>query len=154
MPRNDATVDIPLEQVVTHGSTTGLRQDASAPHEEGTFNEKTNEKTGLFHRGVRGRRKMKKLNSKGEAVKTDPDGDEVKVTKMGQIYSAILNFSIITRYFIYVLPLALLLAAPIIVGFLLRNPAFIDDVKMHYFFLWVEIGKARGDFCQSLRRRS
>ncbi|KAL8744805.1 MAG: hypothetical protein Q9184_007952 [Pyrenodesmia sp. 2 TL-2023] len=58
---------------------------------------------------------------------------------MGKIYDKVLNFSIVTRYFLYVLPLALLIAIPIIVGATAKQKAAIGGVRIVWFFTWVEI---------------
>jgi small-conductance mechanosensitive channel len=67
------------------------------------------------------------------------------VTTMGKIYDKIFGFSIITRYFLYVLPLGLLIAAPIIVGVAIQNsradrrPPILAGVSLIWFFTWVEV---------------
>jgi hypothetical protein len=103
--------------------------------QEPTF--KDDEKKGLFNRGVGGRRE-KKTNSR---KRSGTDGEEVSVNGLGRFYNKIVNFSIITRYFVYVLPVALLLAAPIVV-FAILNPHAIfanTGVRVTLFWLWIEI---------------
>ena len=126
--------DIPLQTVVSHTPSNG-----------GTLHrEKTNksEKAGLFH----GRRRMQKLDSKGNPY--DPgadlgDGEEkTALNRMGKFYMKVLNFSIITRYMIYVAPLALILAIPIILAstFVIKgNIGGKDGAKPRLFFIWIEI---------------
>src|SRR5437763_4343889 len=58
---------------------------------------------------------------------------------MGRLYKAVLNFSVITRYFLYVLPLALVIAAPIVIGATFAKRATIGGVRIVWFFTWVEI---------------
>lgn len=58
---------------------------------------------------------------------------------MGRVYTAILNFSVFTRYFLYVLPLAAILAIPIIVGCTAATEAKIGGVHMVWLFVWIEI---------------
>lgn len=140
MANNDSTVNIPLTNVVSHTPSTAAANGNSY-----------NEKSGLFHRGVRGRRKAKSEDLRGQAIRrVGDDGEEDVVTSMGRIYDKILNFSIITRYFLYVLPLALLIAIPIIVDSVLfaEKPAdgqqvpgrTIGGVRIKWFFTWIEIG--------------
>lgn len=74
------------------------------------------------------------------AVLAEEDADGT-LTRMGRIYAKIVNFSVITRYFIYVLPLALLLAIPIIVGATAARKAEIGGVRIVWLFTWIEIGK-------------
>jgi small-conductance mechanosensitive channel len=134
MASNDATIDIPLEQVPSNGqglrnqnSTTALRQDSTPT---------TSEKKSFF----RGRRK------KPEAIyqktgKYGYDGEEDTVNTMGKIYKKIANFSVVTRYFLYVLPLGALIAVPIIVGAAVESQedTEIGDVRMVWLFTWIEI---------------
>ena len=69
------------------------------------------------------------------------DGEEDTLNRMGRIYNKILNFSIITRYFVYVSPLALCIAVPIIVGATAAPNAKIGGVPIVWFFTWVEVGE-------------
>ena len=97
----------------------------------------TDEKKGLFNRGFGGRRK-KNINSRN---RSGIDGEEVFVNGLGRVYNKIVNFSIITRYFVYILPVALLLAAPIVV-FAVQNPHAIfanTGIRVTLFWLWIEI---------------
>lgn len=132
----DAT-NIPLQTVVSH----------TPSHTATLKNEKTNssEKKGLF----RGRRRMQKLDSKGGAYAApglpQDDDDKTALNKMGKLYMKILNFSIITRYMIYVAPLALILAIPIILsetGVILKGKHIggaDNGADSHLFFIWIEI---------------
>lgn len=98
---------------------------------------KDDEKKGLYNRGFGGRRE-KNTNSRN---RSGIDGEEVFVNGLGRFYNKIVNFSIITRYFVYVLPVALLLAAPIVV-FAIQNPHAIfanTGVRVTLFWLWIEI---------------
>lgn len=96
------------------------------------------EKGGLFHRGVHGRRRIQKLDSKASGADTGDDGENT-LNRMGKIYNKILNFSIVTRYFIYVLPLALAIAVPIVVGATVAMGARIGGVRILWLFIWIEI---------------
>lgn len=69
------------------------------------------------------------------------DGEEDTLNRMGRIYNKILNFSIVTRYFVYVSPLALCIAVPIIVGATAAPHAKIGGVPIVWFFTWIEIGE-------------
>lgn len=68
------------------------------------------------------------------------DGEEDTLNRMGRIYNKILNFSIVTRYFVYVTPLALCIAVPIIVGALVSSTPKIGGVPIVWFFTWIEVG--------------
>ncbi|TKA58227.1 hypothetical protein B0A49_10996, partial [Cryomyces minteri] len=140
MPPNDATIDIPLEPVTTYdspgvgrSSTSPLRPDErqqvqfAATHDD--------QKKGFF-----GGRRIKKLNSKGEPIgRVGYDGEEDTINKMGLIYKKILNFSIVARYFVYVSPLALCIAVPIIIGATSAQNAKIGGVRIVWLFSWIEI---------------
>ncbi|KAI1909434.1 hypothetical protein LOZ53_003811 [Ophidiomyces ophidiicola] len=125
---HDATIDIPLTSVT---SNTGARNDASGkyiPSSEST--PEHHEKKHLFH----GRRVVNAQS--GEKNQAPEDGT---ITRMGRIYSKILNFSVVTRYFIYVLPLALLIAIPIIIGATVATETRIGGVAIVWFFTWIEV---------------
>ncbi|EEH03930.1 serine/threonine-protein kinase [Histoplasma capsulatum G186AR] len=96
-------------------------------------NEDENEKEGMFRHRPGGRRM---LLSDGKQMDASEDGT---LTRMGELYNKILNYSVITRYFIYVLPLALLIAIPIIVGATIAQNAAIGGVRIVWFFTWVEV---------------
>lgn len=145
---NHTTIDIPLTNVTTHGHSGARNPDTSYPEAGyGQLNEQSlspsqdhNEKGGLFHRSAAGRRKVNKDNVKGKGTgRTGADGEEEILTQMGKIYSKILNFSIITRYFLYVLPLATLIAIPIVIGATAAPHAKLGGVRIVWIFTWVEI---------------
>ena len=132
----DVTIDIPLTTVT---SRTGARKPAMSPSGyEGNAElpqESPNEKSGLFHRrGPGGRRR--KIETRGREA-TDPE--DGTMTAMGKIYTKVLNFSIITRYFLYVLPVAIALAVPIVVGATAAPTAAIGGVRLVWFFTWIEV---------------
>ncbi len=97
------------------------------------------EKKGFFNRGPAGRRKVKKINSKPKRIGTD--GEEISVNGLGRVYNKIVNFSVVTRYLVYVLPVALLLAAPIIIYGILDYKTLLGStgVRVTIFFAWIEI---------------
>lgn len=105
---NDATIDIPLETVPSSGFPPGARSDnpAFAP-----LKEEHEQKHHLFSGRRRGPAAFQKPGGAAGY-----DGEEDTITAMGRIYKKILNFSIVTRYLLYVLPVGIILAVPIIVG--------------------------------------
>ena len=131
---NDATIDIPLNPVTTNGSKKNLVTTQSA--EKNKYNEKSNTKKHRFS----GRRHLKDRDAK-KTGHVGYDGEEDTITTMGRIYKKIADFSIVTRYFLYVLPLGLAIAVPIIVGATAAQKAKIGDVRIVWFFTWVEIGE-------------
>lgn len=139
MHHGDATIDIPLEHVPTNNTTGGLRNQNSTTLLRPTQNcpSPSNEKRPK----LRGRRsKNPKTNEKGG--QKGADGDEVLLTSMGKIYQRIWGFSIITRYFLIVLPLALMIAVPIIIGVIYDKNGHhlrLAGVALWLFFVWIEI---------------
>jgi hypothetical protein len=132
---NDVTISIPMEKVSSR-ATTGARKATFSPsvtQPPGEFPDTMNEKHGFFSHG-RGRRK--KIDAAGNDNKDKADGS---LTLAGRIYSKIYNFSIITRYMLYVIPVAILIAVPLVLGATLFPNARIGGVKMLWFFVWVEV---------------
>jgi len=122
----EASTDIPLRHVPTNATATGYSK-------QGPFQDGTGRPTSRGHR-------LRKIDSKGKTTgHVGYDGEEDTLNRMGQIYQRIKDFSIITRYFVYVLPLALCIAIPIIVGATAAQTAEIGGVRIVWFFTWVEI---------------
>ncbi|KAI9828018.1 MAG: hypothetical protein M1832_003545 [Thelocarpon impressellum] len=137
MARNDVTVDIPLGTVGSPGKpgfeTAGYSQQSGY-----TQQKEPSEKAGIFHRN-NGRRKVAKADAGGLVKRKNAEGEEEILTRMGKIYEKIYNFSRVTRYFLYVLPLALLIAVPIVVGATATKDATMGGVRIVWVFTWVEI---------------
>jgi hypothetical protein len=124
--------DIPLQTVVSH--TPSHNSPTSSNNEK-------SEKTGMFHRG---RRRLAKVDSRTGAP-LPPRGDQEEKTalnRMGRVYTKILNYSIVTRYMIYVAPIALLLAIPIILSQTGTITGAIGNTKQKNFWIWIEISKS------------
>ncbi|GIJ88628.1 hypothetical protein Asppvi_007553 [Aspergillus pseudoviridinutans] len=139
---HDVTIDIPLTNVPSRSPTGARRGSAHTatsaayhpPIEDVQTN--TSEKAGLVAGTGPGRRKRTVDDSTGRSLEEPEDGT---LTRMGRIYQAILNFSIVTRYLIYVTPIALLIAIPIIVGATAAQDARIGGVTLPWFFAWIEV---------------
>lgn len=136
---NDITIDIPLTKVTTSGSPTGARKaDGLSPartEHDSDLPEQMNEKHAHhFHRGPGGRRRRY-----GDQSRESKDKDDGTLNSVGRFYKKVYNASVITRYFIYVAPLALAIAVPIIVGATVAPKARIGGVKIVWFFTWVEV---------------
>ena len=131
--------DIPLEKVVTSGSATGARKPTSSLNHTTAVGSRN----GSFqaHRGPRPRVGRRKTTGDTMDGIKPPKNDDGTLTRMGKIYQAILNFSVITRYFIYVLPLAAILSVPIVLGYTIAKDATIAGITMAWFFIWLEVGK-------------
>ncbi|KAF2645117.1 hypothetical protein P280DRAFT_419782 [Massarina eburnea CBS 473.64] len=137
---SNMSADIPLQTVVSHTPSNAptVREDP--------------EKSGFFHRG---KRRIQPVDSKGQQYggtgATHPDEeDSAALNRMGRIYLTVLNFSIITRYMIYVAPLALILAVPIILaatGIITEEigadttdgKSVNNGAEPRLFFIWIEI---------------
>ena len=131
---NDATIDIPLTAVTTQ--TPRRQNDGVTPAGSVFSATPPNEKTMMFSRNAGGlRRKIDTNNSNGRVLHKDGD----TLTKMGAVYRKILNFSIVTRYFLYVLPLAIMIAVPIVIGATAAKGAQMGSVRIVWIFTWVEV---------------
>lgn len=135
---NDATIDIPLVKVNSRGQE-GLRRPPTNSSSTSTYIPPTadisNEKQGRFlHNGPGGRRR--KIERRGLETKNKNDG---ALTMAGKIYDKIFHFSVITRYLVYVAPLALCIAVPIVIGATTAKEAKIGGVRILWFFTWVEV---------------
>ncbi|KIV84396.1 hypothetical protein PV11_00179 [Exophiala sideris] len=136
---NDITIDIPLTKVTTGNSPTGARKVGYSPATaDGNTDlpEEMDEKQERrhFHSGPGGRRRRYK--EQGIKNKARDDGS---LNAAGKLYRKIYNFSVITRYFIYVAPLALAIALPIVIGATVAENASIGGVKIVWFFSWIEV---------------
>lgn len=128
---NDATIDIPLSKVETK---TGARRASWENHSSSAAEQQINEKSSFYQRNVAGRRKApKKTGHKGE------DGEEDTLNRMGMIYNKVLEFSIITRYLLYVLPVAALISIPIVIGATAAQNATMGGVRILWVFTWLLI---------------
>ncbi|KAN0086333.1 Mechanosensitive ion channel domain containing protein [Elaphomyces granulatus] len=129
---NDATIDIPLAAVASQNLSDAQK---SNPYQSlaNTSNPNINEKED-YHPHASGHRRRRTVTA-GSLE----ESEEGTLTRMGKIYKAILDFSVITRYLIYVSPIALIIAVPIIIGATVSPNARIGGVKIAWFFTWVEV---------------
>ncbi|KAF3910477.1 hypothetical protein ABW20_dc0109280 [Dactylellina cionopaga] len=86
---------------------------------------------------------FEKKGGKRRLLKNGPgdfnDGEETTLNKVGLLYEKILNFSFLIRWLIYIAPLALFLAIPIIVGATAAPGAELGGVRIVWIFAWTEI---------------
>jgi hypothetical protein len=122
--------DIPLQTVVSH---------TPSP----TSEEKQSEKSGMFNgMSTRGRRQKAAIDERTGAPLPPREvagQEKTALNKMGRLYTKILNFSIVTRYMIYVAPVALLLAIPIILSQTKTITGNIGGTDQRRFWIWIEI---------------
>ncbi|KEF59024.1 uncharacterized protein A1O9_03867 [Exophiala aquamarina CBS 119918] len=140
---NDITIDIPMTKVTTNGSATGARRaDIISParsQPSTDFPDQLDEKHPHrhFHRGPEGPGGRRRRAEDTE--KRTKNKEEGTLNAVGRFYKKVYNFSVITRYFTYVAPVALCIAIPIIVGATAAPRARIGDVRLVWFFAWVEV---------------
>ena len=136
----DSTVNIPMDRVPSPAAS------YQPPSE-------TNEKQGLFHRsGGNGFRRSIKpgmpaqgAQAKAGTTHQDDQDEEDVLTKMGAFYQRFTNFSVVTRYMVYVLPVGLILAAPIIITASVPKTSSLYGSKIggskgvptKWFFAWL-----------------
>ncbi|KAJ5711482.1 hypothetical protein N7488_005638 [Penicillium malachiteum] len=131
---NDVAIEIPLSDNPSHGGSgkwgSGSTQGSMEPMDA--------EKGGGFAPARhRGRRVDSDIHeARGKAAEAPDDGS---INSVGRIYQAIYNFSIVTRYMIYVIPIGALIAIPIIVGATVSPDAKIGGVHIYWFFTWIEV---------------
>lgn len=75
------------------------------------------------------------------------DGEKSTLNSMGELYAQVLKFSIVTRYTIYVAPLALILAVPVLLaatGIIYKDARIGGEngADPRLFFIWIEISMA------------
>ncbi|RMZ79307.1 hypothetical protein DV737_g3433, partial [Chaetothyriales sp. CBS 132003] len=146
---HDVTIDIPLAPVT---SRTGVRKtnttttmgnstttspvtaDQDSDHSHDHFDDKRQASRSLTNSRLAGRRR--RLDDQARQNRDDADGT---LTSAGRIYQRIYHFSVLTRYFLFVAPLALLIAVPMVIGATAAPNARIGGVKLLWFFTWLEV---------------
>lgn len=66
------------------------------------------------------------------------DHKKEKLTKAGMLYRRVKDFSFVTRWLVFIVPVAILIAIPIIVG-AFRTELEIAGVRIVWFFVWIEV---------------
>ncbi|RCI16545.1 hypothetical protein L249_2252 [Ophiocordyceps polyrhachis-furcata BCC 54312] len=143
-----ADAAIPLSTVRSHASTTGARKPnplAMTSSYDPAADEKAH-----FRPRHKGRRRK---TSDGLGRTGTGSTEDVSVNALGKIYNRIVGFSVVTRYLVYVVPVGLLLAAPLIILALTGNKNAvplgskrpeqggreIPGPPLFALFLWIEI---------------
>lgn len=106
---------IPLTAVRSNASSTGARkanQGNSNSYDSGSPDgyEKGDSELKHRHAGRRRRFEDERLGRKGTG-----GSDEVSVNALGRLYAKIIGFSVITRYMVYIMPVGIILAVPVII---------------------------------------
>ncbi|KKA26671.1 hypothetical protein TD95_001651 [Thielaviopsis punctulata] len=94
-------------------------------------------------RSIKGGRRKQASN-----LKRSDTGGDVELNAMGRLYSKVIGFSPIMRYFVYIVPVALMLAVPIVVLIIMdhRSDIFVGTGKnkahgppLFKLFVWIMI---------------
>lgn len=154
----DPDGDIPLVPIRTT-STVGARkanQGGVGVNRIDSGSDSVDEKRGIFHRPSNlpaGRRRVKK-NDPPTSVSRRSTDSEIALNFMGKLYTRIINTSLVTRYLIYVIPVAFLLGIPLVVLPLTDNtktiplghitnktttpPTVTEGPPLFHLFIWFE----------------
>ena len=134
--------DIPLTPVRSNASSSGARRGDQTL--QGMDLPGADEKGGLFPRGgLAGRRRVdKELQRAGSNM-----SEEASLNAMGRFYNKIVSFSVVTRYLVYVVPVALLLGIPLVIlpftGDRDKDRVSLggksDRNSLFWLFVWIEI---------------
>ncbi|KAM7187225.1 Mechanosensitive ion channel domain containing protein [Naviculisporaceae sp. PSN 640] len=130
--------EIPLRQIRSNASSSGARK---ADQTLATMDlDGSEEKNELFRGGPAGRRRVQRdLRRAGSSL-----SDEASLNAMGRLYNKIVNFSVVTRYLVYVVPVAILLGIPILILGVTDNRSSVelgkgDRQNLFWLFIWIEI---------------
>jgi hypothetical protein len=135
---NDVTIDIPLTETTSRGQNGARKWGSHAGSTVPINGDESDEKDGM--KGPGRRRRHHHDDDINEATgKPSESPEDGTINRMGRIYQAIYNFSIVTRYMIYVVPIGVLFAIPIIVGATVAPNAKIGGVHIYWFFTWIEV---------------
>ncbi|PQE09997.1 Mechanosensitive ion channel protein [Rutstroemia sp. NJR-2017a BVV2] len=123
---------IPLTQVRTASSATGARKAGEGILAGSPDSPNDEEKKGLF--GKRGGRRKAK-----NATRRNTNGEEISVNGLGRFYTKIVNFSVVTRYMLYVAPVGIILALPVVIFAVFHPNSTVGKMRLYLFFTWIEI---------------
>jgi hypothetical protein len=129
----DMSDHIPLTQVRTASSTTGARKAGEGILAGSPESPNDEEKKGLFGKRGAGRRKAK------NATRRNTNGEEISVNGLGRFYNKIVNFSVVTRYMLYVAPVGIILAIPVVIFAVFHPNSTVGKMRLYLFFTWIEI---------------
>ncbi|KAK7948386.1 uncharacterized protein PG986_009272 [Apiospora aurea] len=139
---------IPLAPVRSTASSTGARKPSQGlPNMESAQPTTSNEKQSFFHRGRR------RAQPAGPSRSDTLGSNDISVNAMGRIYNKIIGFSVVTRYLVYIVPVGIILAVPLIVIAVTDNldtpvgqatrgkdgKEIVPGPPMWKLFLWIEL---------------
>ena len=79
------------------------------------------------------------LGRRGTTDGPDPTIHDDELTKLGQIYDKVIGISPIVRWSVYILPMAALLAIPLILFDTVYKDKKADGVRLLGLFIWIEV---------------
>jgi hypothetical protein len=85
-----------------------------------------------------GRRKTM-ANALNQGGMGNYDGEQDTVNHLGKLYAKILNFNVVTRNLIYILPLSIALAIPIIIFATVSKESRVGGVRLLGLFVWLQV---------------
>jgi hypothetical protein len=93
--------------------------------------------------GAAGRRKTEFLDRKGAySALTDEEDegeDEAKATPVAAFFQKMIRFSAVTRFALYIIPVAVVLVIPIVLTATAFKGAAIGDIRLTGLFVWIEL---------------
>lgn len=144
MPPDDG---IQLTQVRSYASTGARKPDmAHSSSVDSTQNEKDKHHHHPTHRH-RGRRQKKDETLGRKEIRGEEEEGGSNLNFMGRMYYKIIGFSVVSRYLVYIIPVALVLAIPLVVLPLTGNRGNIilgskdekDGPTLFRLFVWIEV---------------
>ncbi|KAK3298043.1 Mechanosensitive ion channel-domain-containing protein [Chaetomium fimeti] len=127
--------DIPLRTIKSNASSTGSRR---------VNTERMDEKHALFDKAVGGPAGRRRIRNDLQRSGSSGSSEDASLNALGRFYQKVVGFSAIMRYLVYIIPVALLLAVPIIVLPLTGDKDRIrlgsgQRHSLFLLFLWIEI---------------
>jgi small-conductance mechanosensitive channel len=153
---NDATIDIPLTTVPSNKGTGARKNNAgmspvsfpsypnghhgldNAEKSASAVQSQPQSQSQSQSPPVRPGPGRRRQTTFGDQSLHDDDG-QTALNRMGRLYYALLHFSVVTRYMIYVSPFVFIIAIPIIIGATAAPHAAIGGVRIVWFFTWIEV---------------
>lgn len=134
---NDVTIDIPLTKITSAKSTGARKGNVLSPQITSNPDFAAMEKrpSHARHDSTMGFRRHR-VAAAGKSNRDERDGS---MNALGRFYDKVYHFSVITRYMLFVAPLAILIAVPIVIGATVAQPATIGGVRIVWFFTWIEV---------------
>ncbi|KAI2626811.1 serine/threonine protein kinase [Xylaria nigripes] len=150
VPLEAPHADIPLTRIRSNAISTGPRMpdrglDTEFQKTDSISEDGEDKKHPFFHSGRRRAQSDEKTSSDDEELANN----ELSLNAMGRLYNKIIRASVTTRYLVYIVPIALSLAVPLIVLAALdkrndiavgRGPHREGGPSLFFFFLWIEVG--------------